>query len=58
MYLIFCDTLSDINECETTDHGCEHGCVDIDGSYICTCITGFYLNENGRNCNGTLIFIG
>ena len=42
----------DINECNTTNGGCEHSCTNTIGSFICNCELGYQLDENGLNCNG------
>ena len=43
---------SDINECMTNVHNCDVNafCNDTDGSYNCTCISGF--TGNGTSCTG------
>ena len=51
--------ITDINECSTSDHGCEHGCVNTEGSYVCQCRDGYSLNSNRKscfiNCNKTFV---
>ena len=47
----------DINECTTSNGDCEHNCANTDGSFICSCHTGYQLDENGLNCNGENTFI-
>ena len=42
----------DINECETSNGGCEHQCKNTNGSYTCECNKGFSLNGNGKSCSG------
>ena len=44
---------SDINECERTTDNCSEDaqCADTDGSFICTCNTGY--SGNGVNCTST-----
>ena len=47
--------LSDFNECESSStHDCEGDdlCVNKEGTYICTCSTGYYLLPDGRTCKG------
>ena len=40
--------LLDLNECATASHGCDQGCNNTDGSYVCTCNTGYTLfTSNG-----------
>ncbi|XP_019631490.1 PREDICTED: neurogenic locus notch homolog protein 1-like [Branchiostoma belcheri] len=40
---------TDINECSSNNGGCAHNCVNTDGSYYCTCRTGYQLSGS-RNC--------
>ena len=42
----------DINECNSNNGGCEHDCMNTEGSYYCTCDTGYSLNKNNNNCTG------
>ena len=42
----------DINECEKSNGGCQHQCININGSYTCQCNGGFILNSNGKTCTG------
>ena len=48
------DVLSivDINECNSNNGGCEDSCVNTDGSYYCTCDTGYSLDSDKHDCNG------
>ncbi|XP_022108785.1 multiple epidermal growth factor-like domains protein 6 [Acanthaster planci] len=39
----------DVDECQAS-HGCEHTCENTQGSYICKCLTGFSLNDDGQTC--------
>ncbi|XP_014679192.1 PREDICTED: LOW QUALITY PROTEIN: low-density lipoprotein receptor-related protein 1-like, partial [Priapulus caudatus] len=39
----------DTNECEYDD-SCDQGCVNTDGSFTCSCISGYRLSEDGVNC--------
>ena len=46
-------TTSDINECYEMDNGgCDHSCVNIVGSYNCSCDTGFRLGNDSHTCEG------
>uniref|UniRef100_A0A8C6E0T0 Matrilin-4 n=1 Tax=Moschus moschiferus TaxID=68415 RepID=A0A8C6E0T0_MOSMO len=36
--------------CTEGDHGCEHHCVSIPGSYFCRCQAGFVLQQDQRRC--------
>ena len=53
---ILCSSI-DINECTTSNGGCEHSCTNTIGSFTCSCATGYQLDENGLNCNGESTFI-
>ena len=44
--------IEDINECNSNNGGCEHDCINTEGSYYCTCDTGYSLNKNNNNCTG------
>ena len=37
----------DIDECSEGLNNCEHGCSNTDGSFVCTCNTGYMLASNG-----------
>ncbi|XP_009305868.1 fibulin-7 isoform X3 [Danio rerio] len=48
-------TQTDVNECEVykADRGgplCVHACVNVPGSYHCSCPTGYKLLADGRSC--------
>ena len=51
---IFC-LRPDINECNTTNGGCEQICTNAIGSFSCNCTVGYQLDENGFNCTGMLV---
>ena len=42
----------DENECETSNGSCQHQCENINGSYVCHCNEGFFLDGNGKSCSG------
>ncbi|XP_019854787.1 PREDICTED: uncharacterized protein LOC100641362, partial [Amphimedon queenslandica] len=42
---------SDIDECLINNGGCGQGCVNTIGSYYCTCIYGYSLDEDERTCH-------
>ena len=49
------DTLlfvSDIDECQEGSAGCDHNCVNTDGSYLCTCMDGYELESDNHTCTG------
>ena len=46
----------DVNECATSNGGCEHQCKNTNGSYICQCKKGFFLDGNAKTCSGKFYF--
>ena len=44
--------VSDVNECATGEHDCHPNafCIDIAGSWVCSCLSGF--TGNGTFCTG------
>lgn len=50
--IIFCNLLSDIDECSTLNP-CDQHCENTWGSYICGCVTrGYILDQDGHTCKG------
>jgi len=47
--------LIDINECDFSNGGCEHNCVNTDGSYYYSCHHGYLLQNDTFNCTGTYV---
>ena len=45
---------SDINECLINKGGCSHNCINLDGTYICSCPTGNELDSTRKNCVGKI----
>ena len=43
---------SDINECMLDNGGCDHSCVNKDGSFKCTCKNGYQLQNDKLTCEG------
>lgn len=43
-------SISDIDECKTGQHDCQNQCVNTQGSYQCSCQSGF--NQIGGQCLG------
>jgi len=50
---LMCDGLTDVDECEVRNGGCQQLCSNSAGSYACTCETGFVLGPDSKSCNGT-----
>lgn len=48
---------TDINECLNYNGACSHTCTNFDGSYTCSCNSGFKLENDGHNCTGIQWFI-
>ncbi|KAF5917600.1 hypothetical protein HPG69_008903 [Diceros bicornis minor] len=44
--------VSDVDECQVHNGGCQHRCVNVPGSYLCDCRPGFRLHADGRTCLG------
>ena len=42
----------DVDECTDDTHGCEHDCINNDGSYRCECRSGFMLSKDLKHCDG------
>ena len=43
---------ADVDECDLGAHGCSQTCTNTVGSYNCSCIDGFSLNDDGETCKG------
>ena len=43
----------DDNECDHLNGGCTHECTNTYGSYECSCRTGYSLQPNRHDCEGT-----
>ena len=55
VYLI---TFSDINECHSEqENNCDQICTNTIGSYNCSCGSGYLLNEDGFQCDGTVTLL-
>ena len=43
----------DQNECESGSHSCDQVCINTEGSYTCSCRSGYELGSDGESCIGT-----
>ena len=43
---------SDVDECATANGNCDQDCHNTNGSYYCTCGSGWRLDPDGHTCNG------
>ena len=48
---LICTSL-DVNECAIANGGCEHECINTEGSFHCDCRGGHMLESNNRTCEG------
>ena len=46
----------DINECLNYNGACGQICTNTNGSYTCSCNSGFQIKNDGHNCTGIIIF--
>ena len=45
----------DINECTTSNGVCAQVCTNMeDGTFMCSCNSGFTLADDGFSCNGEI----
>ena len=49
LFALFC---LEIDECLTNNGGCEHNCTNTDGSFFCSCDSGYELDSDMANCSG------
>lgn len=40
----------DIDECSSSNGGCQHTCANTDGSFYCSCQTGYELEPDRKSC--------
>ena len=43
----------DFNECSENRTECDQLCINVPGSFLCSCIAGYILNDDGMTCRGT-----
>ena len=47
----------DIDECSNSStNDCDQMCTNTAGSYLCRCGRGFTLDQDGKHCNGMLVY--
>ena len=46
---------SDILNCMINDHNCSQICVEVEGSFNCTCYPGYELQQDRVTCTGNQI---
>ena len=44
--------LEDIDECQEDTDGCSQLCIDNDGSFTCSCNSGYRLKSDKKTCEG------
>ena len=49
--------VSDFNECNLNNAGCEHICNNTKGSYHCDCRKGYKLKADGYGCTGGCLYV-
>ena len=45
-------TYIDVDECSGGSNKCDQTCTNTEGSYTCSCNSGYTLSSDGRSCNG------
>ena len=45
-------SLLDVNECNASNGGCNQVCINVIGSFLCSCNTGYELDTDQRTCVG------
>ena len=51
-YLMLCLFGSDNDECSDSNGGCEQICNNTVGSFFCSCMNGYRLDDDMSSCNG------
>ena len=46
---------TDIDECDNHYDECSDICINVPGGYNCDCRNGYYLQLNGKDCEGTYV---
>lgn len=50
---VFYECFTDKNECSVDKGGCDHVCINNEGSWTCKCFAGYYLIDD-KKCSGRL----
>ena len=51
--LVLLSMYTDVDECvENANVTCNQTCINIDGSYYCSCTQGYRLASDGYSCDG------
>ena len=52
---VFYVNFLDRNECETDNGGCDHKCVNKNGTFECKCNDGYKLEDDKKTCSGNIL---
>ncbi len=50
----FCLVIIDVDECVEDTDGCSQTCTNNNGSFLCSCGTGYTLADDDLGCDGNL----
>ena len=48
---------ADIDECQLDTDGCQGGCNNTDGGFLCTCEEGLQLQADSVTCQGNMHYL-
>ena len=54
---MLCIVIADIDECAIANGGCEHNCINTQGSFYCGCHEGFVLGSDGHQIDVEVILV-
>ena len=46
--------IADIDECAENNGGCRQNCINQIGDYQCSCVRGFYRDDDGKRCHSKI----